>query len=71
MRTVTELFLGNTVRTEVRTVRGGRGLLISDETNTVALLFPSDSVVSLSAMDKVLVALTRLREQLATELRKP
>jgi hypothetical protein len=36
--------------------------------NTVALLFPGDSVVSLTAMDKVLGALGRPREQLATDL---
>ena len=69
MRTITELFLSDTVRTEIRTVRHGRGLLISDEMNTVALLSPGDSMVSLSAMDKVLGALEQLREQLATELR--
>jgi len=68
MNTIAEVFLGGTVRTKVRKVRLGRGLLISDDMSTVALLFPGDSLVSLAAMDKVLEALHQLRKQLEADL---
>jgi hypothetical protein len=68
MRTIAELFLGGTIQVEQRRVRRGRAILISDEMNTVALLFPRDNLRSLAAMDKVLSGLQELRAQLAVEL---
>jgi hypothetical protein len=66
--TTVDLFLGGTVQVEHRRVDGGRAILISNDTNTVALLFPRDDLRSLAAMDKVLLGLQELRAQLAEEL---